>query len=189
MNSTYRKESIRQARQMLEGNPVYLDTETTGLYRSAEIIEIGIIDDQGVTLFEKRINPRGGIDRKAQEVHGISKEMLADAPRWEQVWPQAEAVLLGKRIGVYNVEFDWNMIKEANRRTWTTLNLTGNDFFDIMKMYASFYGDYDPIHRTFRYQSLELAGRQCNIRLPNAHNAVDDCLLTRALLHYMAEST
>jgi DNA polymerase-3 subunit epsilon len=139
-------------------------------------------------LFEKRIRPRGNIDPAAQRVHGISKMMLADAPLWEQVWPLAEAVLNGRKIGVYNVEFDWKMIKEANRRTWLTSSLTPGDFFDVMEIYAMFYGDWDPYRHTFRYQSLEMAGRQCGIHLPNAHNALDDCLLTRALFHYIAEA-
>jgi DNA polymerase-3 subunit epsilon len=58
-----------------------------------------------------------------------------------------------------------------------------------MELYAMFYGDRDPYRGSFRYQSLEIAGRQCGINLPNAHRAVDDCLLTRAVLHYMAESS
>jgi DNA polymerase-3 subunit epsilon len=187
-NSTYRQEAVRRARQILEAHPVYLDTETTGLHQSAEIIEIGIIDDQEQVLFDQRIRPRGKIDRAAERVHGISLEDLKDCPTWEYVWPKAEAVLMGKKIGVYNVEFDWKMIKEANRRTWLSSGINQSDFFDIMELYAMFYGDRDPYRRSFRYQSLEMAGRQSGIHLPNAHRAVDDCLLTRALLHYMAES-
>ncbi len=188
MNSTYRQEAIRQARYYLEADPVYIDTETTGLYLNAEIIEIGIIDDQENVLFEGRIRPRGKMDPAAERVHGISLDMLKDCPTWEQVWPLAEAQLTGRKIGVYNLEFDWSKIKEANRRTWITTSLTVHDFFDIMVLYASFYGDRDPSRGSFRYQSLEMAGRQCGIHLPNAHNAIDDCLLTRALLHHMAES-
>ena len=188
MNTTYRRSAIQEARSLLEANPVYLDTETTGMHQSAEVIEIGVIDDQGVVLFDSLVKPRGKIDPAAGRVHGITLEMLADAPSWEQIWPQAEAVLLNKRIGVYNVEFDLRLLKQSHNRTWLKWALPDNNFFDIMKLYARFYGDWDPMHRSFRYQSLELAGRQCNIRLPNAHRAVDDCLLTRALLHHMAES-
>jgi DNA polymerase-3 subunit epsilon len=114
--------------------------------------------------------------------------MLADAPTWEQVWPQAETILLGKMIGVYNVEFDLRLIKQSNNRSWLRSGLLDGNFFDIMKLYARYFGDWDSYHKSFRYQSLELAGRQCGIQLPNAHRAVDDCLLTRAILHHMAES-
>ncbi len=44
-----------------------------------------------------------------------------------------------------------------------------------MKLYARFSVIGIPTINLSRYQSLELAGRQCGIRLPNAHRAVDDC--------------
>jgi DNA polymerase-3 subunit epsilon len=188
MDTSNRRNAIREARALLETKPVYLDTETTGMHFSAEVIEIGIIDDQEAVLFDQLIRPRGKIDPAAGRVHGITYEMLAGAPTWEQVWPQAEAVLLGSKIGVYNVEFDLRLIKQSHNRSWMTSALPDANFFDIMKLYARFFGDWDPYHKSFRYQSLEIAGRQCGIRLPNAHRAVDDCLLTRALLHFMAES-
>jgi DNA polymerase-3 subunit epsilon len=188
INSRSRKSAIEEARLLIQSNPVYLDTETTGLHQTAEVIEIGIIDDQGNTLFEQRIRPRGKIDPAAGRVHGITLEMLKEEPTWEQIWPQAEARLMGKRIGVYNVEFDLRLIKQSNQRSWLRTNLPDGSFFDIMQLYARFYGDWDPFRRSFRFQSLDLAGRQCGINLRNTHSAVDDALLTRALLHYMAES-
>ncbi len=177
-----------EAQALLATHPIYLDTETTGLHLSAEVIEIGVIDDEENVLFDQLIRPRGKIDPASTRVHGITSEMLKDAPTWEQVWPQAAAVLQGHRIGVYNVEFDLRLIKQSINRTWSRWTLNDNEFFDIMKLYARYYGDWDPMHRSFRYQSLELAGRQCGIHLPNAHRAVDDCLLTRAILHHMAQN-
>lgn len=188
MNLNRRQLIAHRAQALLESSPVYLDTETTGLHLTAEVIEIGIIDDQENVLFDQLIRPRGKIDPAATRLHGITSEMLTDAPTWEQVWPQAEAVLMGRRVGVYNVEFDLRLIKQSITRSWLRWVLPDDNFFDIMKLYAEYYGDWDPFRRSFRYQSLELAGRQCGIHLPNAHRAVDDCLLTRALLHYMAEN-
>lgn len=188
IDSRYRRSVIQEAQALLAANPVYLDTETTGMHFNSEVIEIGIIDDQGQVLFDQLVRPRGMIDPAAGRVHGITLEMLKDAPTWEKVWPQAEAVLMGRMIGVYNVEFDLRLMKQSHSRSWLTWVLPDANFFDIMKLYARYYGDWDPFHRSFRYQSLEIAGRQCGIHLPNAHRAVDDCLLTRALLHHMAES-
>ena len=188
IDTPYRRSAIQEARTLLENKPVYLDTETTGMHFNSEVIEIGIIDDQGEVLFDQLIRPRGKIDPAAGRVHGITLEMLVGAPTWEQVWPQAEHVLMGRLVGVYNVEFDLRLMKQSHSRSWLTWTLPDSNFFDIMKLYARFFGDWDPVHKSFRYQSLEIAGRQCGIRLPNAHRAVDDCLLTRALLHFMAES-
>jgi DNA polymerase III subunit epsilon len=187
MDSRSRHAAIQEARLLLQSNPVYLDTETTGMHFNSEVIEIGVIDDQGQILFDQLVRPRGKMDPAAGRVHGITLEMLESAPTWEQVWPQAEAVLTGRHIGVYNVEFDLRLMKQSHTRSWLTWRLPDTNFFDIMKLYARYYGDWDSSHKSYRYQSLEVAGRQCGIRLPNAHRAVDDCLLTRALLHYMAE--
>lgn len=187
MDINRRQSVIDEARRLLLEHPLYMDTETTGLHNTAEVIEIGIIDDDANVLFDSLVKPRGKIDPAAMRVHGITPDVLVDATSWEDVWPKAEAVLMDKLIGVYNVEFDLRIIKQTNTRSWLRWALNESNFFDIMKLYARFNGDWDPFHRSFRYQSLELAGRQCGIRLSNAHRAVDDCLLTRALLHHMAE--
>ncbi len=191
MQLTERRNAIFEARELLQSHPVYLDTETTGLHNAAEVIEIGIIDDDENVLYEALIKPRGKIDPAAARKHGITPQMLVGAPNWEAAWPAAEAVLTGQRIGVYNVDFDYRLLKQTNDRSWLRLqwSLSRANFFDVMALYARFFGDWDPFHRSFRFISLEQAGRQAGIRLPNAHRAVDDCLLTRALLHYMAEST
>jgi DNA polymerase-3 subunit epsilon len=188
MDTRDRKNVINEVQTYLAEHPVYLDTETTGMHLSAEVIEIGIVDDDENVLYDSLIRPRGKIDPAAARVHGITPEMLADAPTWDEAWPHAEAVLTGRRVGVYNVEFDLRLIKQSHNRSWLRWALPDQNFFDIMKLYARFYGDWDPSRRSFRYQSLEQAGRQCGIQLPNAHRAIDDCLLARALFHHMAES-
>jgi DNA polymerase-3 subunit epsilon len=187
MDTRYRPGAIKEAQAMLAANPVYLDTETTGMHFNSEVIEIGIIDDQEQVLFDTLVRPRGKMDPAAGRIHGITSEMLKEAPTWEQIWPQAEAVLRGRRVGVYNVEFDLRLLKQSCKQAWLTWALPETNFFDVMKIYARFYGDWDTFRKSYRFQSLEMAGRQSGIRLPNSHRAIDDCLLTRALLHFMAE--
>jgi hypothetical protein len=55
-----------------------------------------------------------------------------------------------------------------------------------MKLYAQFRGDWDAQRRQYRYISLEKAGKDAGIYLPNTHRAVDDALLARAVLHFIA---
>jgi hypothetical protein len=45
------------------------------------------------------------------------------------------------------------------------------------------------VRGAYRWQSLEAAGRQCHILLKNTHRALDDCLLAREILYYMAKSS
>jgi DNA polymerase III subunit epsilon len=56
-----------------------------------------------------------------------------------------------------------------------------------MTLFAEYQGVWDSIHRSYRWFKLEEAGRLCGIALQNTHRAVDDAILARALLHFMAE--
>ncbi len=184
--SPARQEAVAEARRLLEAAPVYLDTETTGTGPNAEIIEIGVIDADGKPLFESLVKPRGRIEPDAARVHGITAEEVAAAPGWLDIWPQVRAVLAGRRVGVYNVDFDLRLMKQSHTRSWLRWDLEDGAFFCIMKLYARFYGEWDSKRSSYRWISLDTAGKQCNITLPNAHRAIDDALLTRALLHHMA---
>ena len=48
---------IQRAQAVLELQPIFLDTETTGTGQTDRIIQIGIVDAQGETLFQSLVNP------------------------------------------------------------------------------------------------------------------------------------
>ncbi len=186
MNSRERKNAVQTARSLLEKRPVYLDTETTGTGITAEIIEIAIVDTDSSVLFDSLVKPRGAIEPDAQRVHGLTMADLQSAPSWQQTWPQVEAVLSGRVVGIYNSEFDLRMMKQSHQRSWLAWKLPEDGFFCLMKLYASFYGDWDARRGSYRWQALELARQQCDLALPNSHRAYDDALLARAIHLYMA---
>jgi len=70
---------------------VVLDTETTGLEVSKghRVIEIGCIElinrRRTNETFHYYIQPDREIDEAAEEVHGISREMLVDKPRFAEI--------------------------------------------------------------------------------------------------------
>mgnify|MGYP001767628750 CR=1 FL=1 len=186
MNFLDRKDAVRQAQQLVQRRPVYLDTETTGLGPNADIVEIAIVDETGSLLFESLVKPRSAMEPDAQRVHKITLEMLQDAPGWVDIWPQIEAVLRGRAIGVYNAEFDLRLMKQSHTRSWLRWQMADSAFFCIMKLYARFYGEMDPKRGGYRNQSLEKARQQAGIPIPNSHRAQDDARLARALLEYIA---
>jgi DNA polymerase-3 subunit epsilon len=183
-----RREAIQEAQRLLKAYPLYLDTETTGTGPNAEVIEVGVVDNQGELLYSSFIRPRGPIELEAMQVHHITAEMVSDAPDWTEVWPSLRSVLVGHRIGVYNSDFDVRLIKQSLTRAWIRWDLEDHNFFCIMKLYARFAGDWDQKRGSYRWHSLDAAGRQAGISLSNTHRAVDDARLARALLHYMAEA-
>lgn len=183
-----RQDAIRRAQELLAREPIYLDTETTGVRSNAEVIELCIIDYDNRVLFDSLIRPQSPIPADAAQIHGIHDAMVAAAPSWEQLWPQVEPLLLSRPIGIFNAGFDLRLLQQSHRLaglTWPTVQL---DAFCIMKLYAQFYGEWDPYRQSYRWQSLDKAQRYCNIPLLNSHRAKADALLARALLHHMAEA-
>ena len=173
------------ARKWVQSKPVYLDTETTGLDKTSEVIEVGVVDSDGSILFQSYARPAHPIPPAASAVHGISNEQVASAPSWPAVWAGLRPLLISRNIGIYNAEFDLRLMRqslEQYRLSWRE-NLTS---FDVMLLYAEFRGVFDPYRRAYKLFRLEEAGRQLNIALPNSHRASDDALLTRAVLHCLA---
>jgi len=62
-----------------------LDTETTGLGDSAEIIEIGIINGSGEVVMNTLVKPSISIPATATAIHGITDDDLLNAPDFEDV--------------------------------------------------------------------------------------------------------
>lgn len=183
-----RREAIQEAQRLLQARPLYLDTETTGTGPTAEVIEVGVVDSEGKTLYSSLVKPRGTIEPEAMRVHNIAPELVASAPGWTDVWPGLRTVLEGNHVGAYNSDFDLRLIKQSLTRAWLRWDLEDHSFFCVMKLYARFAGEWDSKRGSYRWHSLDAAGRQAGLPLVNSHRAIDDALLARALLHYMAEA-
>jgi len=181
-----RAAAIRLAQETLALRPVYLDTETTGLDPAAEIVEICVLDHAGRALVNSLVRPKARISAAAARVHGIGPDTVRDAPAWPEVWPQVAAALTGRRVAIYNAEFDARMMRQSHRAHRLDWQWDEGQFFCIMLLYAQFRGEWSAYHGSYRRHKLEEAGRQCSLRLPNAHRAEADARLARAVLHCVA---
>ncbi len=189
MSKLSRIEAIRNAQEFLQKDPLYLDTETTGLSPNDNILEIAIIDEQGNSLVDTLVKPIGRISPEALSVHGINENMLKGAPTWSQVWPQVEAVLTGRWVGIYNADFDLRMMAQSHKRNWMQWSQPpAMEPFCIMKLYAKFRGHWNAQRGEYRWHSLDTAGQHCGIPLLNSHRARDDSLLTREILRCIAKA-
>jgi DNA polymerase-3 subunit epsilon len=177
------------AQELLAQDPVFLDTETTGISLDDEVVEICVLDAGGEVLVDTLVKPQGKVHPEAVRHHGITETMLAGAPSWPKVWPQVEASVGESRVAIYNAEFDVRMMRQTHQMHGMTWTLDEDRFDCIMHLYAEFYGEWDRRRETFRWQKLEAAARQSGILLRNTHRARDDALLTRAVLRFMAGLT
>lgn len=184
-----RHQAIQIALQKLALDPLYLDTETTGTERNSEIVEISILDNQGMIVYQSLVRPTIRIPADATRIHGITNEQVASAPTWLHVWHQVQEHLSGRHVGIYNAEFDLRLIQQTHARVglrWSTA--PGFSSFCIMKLYAQYVGEWNRQRGSYRWHSLDSAGRQCRIPLSNTHRASDDALLARAVLHFIAQN-
>lgn len=182
-----RKQAVALARQRLASQPLFLDTETTGVRSTAEIIEICLIDHTGEILLDSLVRPRQPIPPAATMVHGISNAMIANAPTWPELWPHVAAILMQRAVGIYNADFDLRLLKQTHQQyglLWPPLTF---EPFCIMQLYAQFYGEWDIHRNAWRWQSLEKAGQHFHIPLRNSHRAKDDAILAWAVLQEMAK--
>jgi DNA polymerase-3 subunit epsilon len=184
-----RTQAILIATDKLNSLPLFLDTETTGLDKISEIVEICILDSEGHVLFASLVKPTRPIPPSATDIHGITNDMVQNEPSWPQVWLEIEPILSGQEVGIYNADFDLRMIAQTNAKYGIRWRIhPDTSFFCVMRLYAQFYGMWDRSRGSYKWQSLDAAGRQCGIPLPNTHRAKDDTLLARAILHHIANS-
>jgi len=91
-----------------------VDIETTGSTpQSAGITEIAIVMHNGVEVTGKYvtlINPRHKIPPFIVNMTGISDEMVAGAPLFEEVAPQIYNLLNGRVFVAHNVSFDYSFV-------------------------------------------------------------------------------
>jgi DNA polymerase-3 subunit epsilon len=96
----------------LAARQIVLDTETTGLNPRLgdRIIEIGCIEllnrrvsERG---FHRYLNPEREIEEGAARVHGLTREFLADKPRFADIAEEFLAYVAGAELVIHNAEFD-----------------------------------------------------------------------------------
>jgi DNA polymerase-3 subunit epsilon len=91
---------------------IVLDTETTGLNAKLgdRIIEIGCVEINsrriGERHFHAYLNPERDIEEGAAKVHGMSREFLADKPRFAEVVGDFLDYIRGAELIIHNADFD-----------------------------------------------------------------------------------
>lgn len=99
-----------------------LDTETTGIdprsgHRIIEIAAIELIDRRFTgESYHVYINPDREIDAKAEEVHGISLEFLADKPRFAEIFEDFFKFIDGAQLIIHNAPFDTGFINHEFKK-------------------------------------------------------------------------
>ncbi len=155
-----------------------IDLETTGVNVAVDkIIEIAIVKllPDGSTLKERKlINPQVVIPLCSSDVHGITNEMVKDAPTFKQVANEIKQFLDNCDLGGYNSNrFDIPMLIEEFLRAGLDFSMDGRKLVDVQKIFHQ-----------MEQRTLSAAYKfYCNKTLINAHSAEADATATLEILH------
>ena len=188
-HASVRQEAIETARTWVTKDFVILDTETTGLYSPARIVEISCIDREGNVLVDSLVNPGIPIPADASAIHGISDADVADRPSFSDLWPLVwDAVRNADCVLIYNASYDCRLLRQSLEGHEAALAQAGQlKYGCIMELYAQFYGQYSEYHGSYTWQKLVNAVGQCGLHMDGtAHRALADTRASLAVLKYMA---
>jgi DNA polymerase III subunit epsilon len=161
----------------LAADPLFLDTETTGLDDKAEVVELAVVNADGKILVDTLIKPVNPIPREATALHGITNEMVKTAPCWQDIYPEISAFITGRLVLAYNAPFDARMLEQTCGLY--RLPALSVDWQCIMRMYK------DHTHN-YKYVTLSQAAAECRVAIPGEiHRALADTWLCLGIVRYI----
>jgi DNA polymerase-3 subunit epsilon len=167
--------------RLFEDDFVILDTETTGLGRRDEIIELGVIDRDGRTLLETLVWPRGErVPASSTRVHGLGLADLEGAPTWPAVLPELRSVVADRRVLAWNAPFDERMAQQSSRLWQVRHGLPA--FECAMRAYALARGV-----ASGRRKLEAAAAEQGVLESAQRHRSSDDARLTLTVLRALID--
>lgn len=160
----------------------FIDLETTGVNigndRIVEIAIVKIFPDGTKQIKRKLINPTISIPQASIDVHGITNEMVKDAPTFKQVANEVKQFIENCDIGGYNSNrFDIPMLVEEFLRCDLNIDIESRKLLDVQKVY-----------HMMEQRTLSAAYKfYCNKELTDAHSAEVDATATYEVLESQIE--
>jgi len=160
----------------------FIDLETTGINLGSDrIVEIGmikILPDGNKSTKRKLLNPEMTIPPSIIDIHGISNEMVKDAPTFKQAANDIRQFLDNCDLGGYNSNrFDIPMLMEEFLRAGVEFDMKGRKLVDVQKVF-----------HMMEQRTLTAAYKfYCQKNLDGAHSAEADARATMEILEAQVE--
>jgi len=150
---------------------IVLDTETTGLdYTKEKIIEFAAVRLENGKIkdsFQTLINPQLHIRKSSIAVHGITQDMVEDAPTEEEILPKILEFIGDYPIVAHNAIFDYSFLNEAKIRVMG--EKFTNPHIDSQMMFKEIAPELES-------HGLEALTKRFNVDLTNHHRAMADTM-------------
>ncbi|RFM27558.1 3'-5' exonuclease [Deminuibacter soli] len=155
----------------------FIDLETTGVNIGTDrIVEIAIIKinpDGSQQVKRKLVNPQMPIPAGSSDVHGITDDMVKDAPTFKQIANEVKQFLENCDLGGYNSNrFDVPMLVEEFLRSGMEFSVDNRKMVDAQKVF-----------HMMEQRNLSAAYKfYCGKTLESAHSAEADATATWEVL-------
>ena len=118
----------------------FIDLETTGTNLATDrIVEIAIVKvavDGSRQTKRRLINPLMPIPKGSSDIHGITDEMVKDAPTFKQVANEIKQFIEHCDIGGYNSNrFDIPLLVEEFLRAGLEFSVDGRKLIDVQRVF------------------------------------------------------
>ncbi|MFA7623858.1 MAG: exonuclease domain-containing protein [Pusillimonas sp.] len=156
---------------------VVFDTETTGLYpdQGDDIVQIAavrIINGKRVNteVFDTLVNPGRSIPASSTRVHGITNDMVRDAPEAASAIQRFHKFAEGAVLVAHNAPFDMAFIKKHEAAAQCAFD---HPILDTVLLSAVLYGEAES-------HSLDALAHRLGITIPEEarHTAIGDAVAT-----------
>lgn len=154
-----------------------IDIEATGMNLGADrIVEIAIVrlnPNQSRQVKRKLVNPQIPIPHAVTQIHGITDEIVKDAPPFKQIANEIRQFIDHCDLAGYNSNrFDIPLLMEEFLRVGIDLDMKGRRLLDVQKIY-----------HMMEQRTLSAAYKfYCEKDLDGAHGAEADALATCEVL-------
>lgn len=160
----------------------FIDLETTGVNlaidRIVEIAIVKLLPDGTRQVKRKLINPQIPIPKQSSDIHGITDEMVKDAPSFKQVANEMRQFLDNCDMAGYNSNrFDLPLLVEEFLRSGLEFDVTQRHLVDVQKIYHFM----EPRTLSAAYKFY------CEKNLEAAHSAEADAVATWEVLEAQLE--
>jgi len=160
----------------------FIDLETTGINlgtdRIVEIAIVKILTDGTRSVKRKLINPGIPIPKSSSDIHGITDEMVKDAPLFKQVAQELKQMLDGCDFAGYNSNrFDIPLLMEEFLRAQVDFDMKNRKLLDVQNIFHKM--EPRTLGAAYRFY--------CNKTLDGAHSAEVDASATHEILEAQIE--
>ena len=160
----------------------FIDIEATGsnvaIDRIVEIAIIKTLPDGNRSVKRKIINPQIAIPQAIVDIHGITNEMVKDAPTFKQLAQEIKQSLDGCDIACYNAyRLDIPLLIEEFLRAEVDFDMKNRKVIDVQKIFHQ-----------MEQRTLSAAYKfYCQKNLDGAHGAEVDAAATAEILYAQLE--